>query len=361
MKPLVADEIARIAPYEPGMPIEELARQLGSAWPADGAIKLASNENPLGPSPKAVEAARKALADAHRYPDGSAYYLRQALAARFGVSERQILVGAGSNELIDLLIQAFVAPDEEVLAPACSFACYRLSAEAHRRGFRETPNAPELQYDLSALAAAVTDQTKLVFLANPNNPTGAYAPAEAVEKLARELPPHVLLAVDEAYFEYVRAADYRSALGLPRERLVVLRTFSKIHGLAALRVGYGVAGPEIGDYVNRVRLPFNVNGIAQAAARAALDDVEHLERSRSLNSAEIVRLAAGLRELGLEVLPSQANFVLVKARRELYGALLQKGVIVRAMGGYGLPDHLRITVGTEAENSRLLAALAEVL
>jgi len=357
MKPLVEESIAHIAPYEPGKPLEELQRELGIG----DVIKLASNENPLGPSPKAVEAATRALADAHRYPDGAAFYLRGAIAEHMRVSERQVLVGAGSNELIDLLIQTFVAHDEEVLAPAVSFACYRLSAEAHRRHFRETANSAEFKYDLRALAAAATEKTKLVFLANPNNPTGAYADGEAFDRLVRELPAHVVLAVDEAYFEYVRAGDYPSALKWlsQRERLVVLRTFSKIHGLAALRVGFAVAAPEICDYVHRVRLPFNVNSIAQAAARAALDDVEHVERSRRLNSAEIVRVAEALGKTGIEVLPSQANFLLAKCR--VYQPLLKRGVIVRPMGSYGLPDYVRITIGTEAENHRLLAALPEVL
>jgi histidinol-phosphate aminotransferase len=357
MKPLVEESIARIAPYEPGKPLEELERELG----IHDIIKLASNENPLGPSPKAVEAAKRALSEAHRYPDGAAYYLRGALASHLGVGEKQVLVGAGSNELIDLLIQTFVAPDEEVLAPAVSFACYRLSAEAHRRTFRETANSAEFKYDLRALAAAATEKTKLVFLANPNNPTGAYANREAFDELVRTLPAHVVLAVDEAYFEYVRAADYPPAMEWlgRRERLVVLRTFSKIYGLAALRVGYAIAAPELCDYVHRVRLPFNVSAVAQAAARAALDDGEHVERSRRLNAAELPRVAAALRELGLEVLPSQGNFLLVKCK--VYQPLLKKGVIVRPMGGYGLPEYVRITIGTEAENNRLLAALPEVL
>jgi histidinol-phosphate aminotransferase len=367
MKPLVTSDIAHIVPYEPGKPLEELQREMGAAWPASGAVKLASNENPLGPSPLGIEAARRALGDAHRYPDGATFQLRGALAEKLRVSEKQILVGAGSNELIDLLIQTFVAPDEEVLAPATSFACYRLSAEAHRRAFRETPNAAQLAYDLDALAAAATEKTKIVFLANPNNPTGVYAGRAAFERLVDALPPHVLLVVDEAYFEYARAADYVSALTWQarRERLVVLRTFSKIYGLAALRVGYAVAPVEVCDYVHRVRLAFNVSAVGQAAARAALDDVEHVERSRALNAVEIERLSERLAALGLTVLPSQANFLLAdlgaRSGRDLYAALLRSGVIVRPVASYGLPHHLRITVGTEAENARLLQALPGIL
>jgi histidinol-phosphate aminotransferase len=228
VKPLVSDRISRIAPYEPGKPIEELHRELGASWPKEGAIKLASNENPLGPSPKGVEAARAALAQAHLYPDGGGFYLREAIAKQLGVDGKQVVLGSGSNELIDLVIQTYCEPDEEVLAPAVSFACYRLSAEAHRRPFRETPNGPGFAYDLDALAAGVGPKTKVVFLANPNNPTGVYAGRAAFERFLSRLPEDVLLVVDEAYFEYARAADYPDALAyLPRrERMMTLRTFS---------------------------------------------------------------------------------------------------------------------------------------
>ncbi|HEY7957128.1 MAG TPA: histidinol-phosphate transaminase [Polyangia bacterium] len=364
---LVSAAIAQIAPYEPGKPLEELARELGGAWPKEGAIKLASNENPLGPSPKAMAAAARALANVHRYPDGGSFYLRAALAERHGVSPRQIAVGQGSNELIDLLIQTFCESDEEVLAPACSFACYRLSAEAHRRPFRETPNGPGFAYDLDALAAAVTPRTKIVFLANPNNPTGVYATKARFERLLDALPARVILAVDEAYFEYARAADHPDAMSYlsARPRLVVLRTFSKIYGLAGLRVGYAVGQPELIDYLHRVRLAFNVGLVAQAAARAALDDGEHVERSRRSNATELERMASGLGALGWTVTPSQTNFLLAEVpadrdARAIYQALLERGVIVRPMGPYRLPRHLRITVGATAETSRLLETVAAV-
>lgn len=367
MDELVTPNIAHIAPYEPGKPLEELERELGAAWPAGGAIKLASNENPLGPSPKGIEAAARALAAAHRYPDGGAFYLRQRLAQALGVSEQMILIGSGSNELIDLLVQTFCGPDEEVLAPACSFSCYRLSAEAHRRAFREVPNGPDFAYDLDRLAAAATARTKIVFLANPNNPTGAYAGRAAFARLVEALPAHAILVVDEAYHEYARAADYPDTLEFlaRRERLVSLRTFSKIYGLAALRVGYAVASPKLVGYVHRVRLPFNVSAVGQAAARAALDDHEHVERSRRMNADELPKVAARIESLGVRVLPSQANFVLVdfgaRDGRQIYDGLLLRGVIARPMTPYGLPHHLRITIGTPSENERLLAALAEVL
>jgi histidinol-phosphate aminotransferase len=363
---LVSPRIARIAPYEPGKPIEELERELGADWPEAGAIKLASNENPLGPSPRAIEAAHAALAAVHRYPDGGSFFLRQRLAEVLAVDEKQVIVGSGSNELIDLLVQTFVSPDEEVLAPAYSFACYRLSAEAHLRPFREIENGPGFAYDLDALAAAISPRTKLVFLANPNNPTGAYANRAQLEKLVAALPERVILAVDEAYFEYARADDYPNTLRYlsARARIVCLRTFSKIYGLAGLRVGYGVAAPEMIEHLHRVRLAFNVNLVGQAAARAALDDAEHVERSRRANADELPRLEAGLRGLGILVAPSQANFVLAHVGRDarpLYEALLKRGVIVRLMHAYGLPQHLRITVGTAGENARLLRELGALL
>jgi histidinol-phosphate aminotransferase len=365
VRPLVTPEIAGLRPYEPGKSLDELQRELGTAWPAGGAIKLASNENPLGPSPRAVEAATHALAQVHRYPDGAAFELRQRLAARLGVAPEQVVLGAGSNELIDLVVKAFCAPDEEVLAPEASFISFALAAAGHRRAFRATPNGARFAYDLPSLAAAAGAKTKVVFLANPNNPTGAWAGRAALAELAVALPPEVLLVVDEAYFEYVRAPDYASALTLlsARPRLIVLRTFSKVYGLAGLRVGLAVASPEIADFLDRVRLPFNVGQVAQAAALAALDDIEHVARSQRSNAAGLEQLTVGLGALGLQVFPSQGNFVLVELDADgpaVYRALLSRGVIVRPLVPYGLTRHLRITVGTEAENARLLSALAEV-
>ena len=266
-------------------------------------------------------------------------------------------------------MQAFCGNGEEVLAPACSFACYRLSAQAHGRAYREAPNGAGFAYDLDALAAAVTPATRLVFLANPNNPTGACAGRAALERLLDALPPAVVLAVDEAYFEYVLAGDHPDAIRYlaRRERLVAVRTFSKIHGLAGLRVGYAVASEELIRAVERVRLPFNVSAAGEAAACAALDDPGHVERSRTANAAGRSRLGAVLRSIGLEVAPSEGNFLLAGLPRSRGGAgvvheaLLQRGVIVRPLAEYGLPDHLRITVGRPAESARLVAALREAL
>jgi histidinol-phosphate aminotransferase len=366
-EPLVDDAIACIAPYEPGKPIEELERELGHAWGDAGAIKLASNENAIGPSPRGIAAAQAALADANRYPDGGAFALRKKLAARLNVGERQLLVGAGSNEIIDLLVQALCMPGDEVLAPRYSFISYKLAAEKNRHPFREAPVKADLQYDIDAILNAVTNKTKILFFANPNNPTGAYAKREEVEKLVEKLPERVILAVDEAYFEYAIARDYPDTLQYlnKRSRIVALRTFSKIYGLAGLRVGYAVSHPEIWDYVNRLRLPFNVSSPAQAAALAALDDAEHVARARAANDSELPRLGRALEQLQLAVLPSQTNFLLVglgaRDGRQIYDKLLRKGVIVRPMNGYGLPHHLRITVGSPAENARLVAALKDVL
>jgi histidinol-phosphate aminotransferase len=364
---LVEAAIARIAPYEPGKPIEELERELGHAWGPDGAVKLASNENPYGPSPLGVEAARAALASANLYPDGGSFALRQKLAARHGVDAAQILVGAGSNEIIDLLVQTFCGADDEVVAPQVSFIAYKLAAEKNRRPFREAPTPASLGYHLDAILGAITARTKILFLANPNNPTGAYLPRAAFERLVDELPARVLLVADEAYFEFAAAADYpdaRAYLGR-RARMATLRTFSKIYGLAGLRVGYMIASAELNDFVHRIRLPFNVSAPAQAAALAALDDEAHVRRAREGNAAELPRLSAELAALGLEVYPSQTNFILVgvgaRDGRQLYGALLKKGIIVRPMSGYGLVHHVRITVGTPAQNARLVRAIADLL
>jgi histidinol-phosphate aminotransferase len=360
--------ILGIAPYQPGKPLSELERELGGAWPEGGAIKLASNENPLGASPRAVEAARRALEELHLYPDGAAFQLREALAERLEARFDQIVLGAGSNEIIDLLVRTFCDEGEGVVAPACAFLCYRLAAETHRRPYEETANGPRFAVDPDALVARVTASTKLVFLANPNNPTGASLGRVALSRLARELPPHVIFAVDEAYLDYARRDDAADALGLlaERERVVVIRTFSKIHGLAGLRVGFAVGPEEIISLMHRVRMPFNVGTVGQAAALAALSDEEHLTRSRSLNARELPRLSRGLSALGCDIFPSEGNFVLCevpshKEAMRIYDGLLRRGVIVRPLQPYRLDRHLRITVGTEAQNDRLLAALGDVL
>jgi histidinol-phosphate aminotransferase len=357
---LVIPTIEALAPYEGGKPIEELARELGIT----DAVKLASNENPLGPSPRAVEAARRVLGESHRYPDGAAFNLRAKLTAKHSVSMQEILLGAGSNELLDLVVRVFCTPAEHVVFAEPAFVVYRIAAMACGVPFTAVPLTTDLRHDLPAMAGAVTPRTRVLFVANPNNPTGTHVGRAAVEKLLREVPPEVIIVMDEAYFEYTNAADYPDSLALRglRERLLVLRTFSKIYGLAAFRVGYAVGPRQLIDYMNRVRAPFNVSTLAQAAAAAALDDVDHVQTARVLNTQERARVTAALTARGLKVAESQANFVLVdvaRPARAVYDALLKKGVIVRPFAS--LPTSLRVTLGTERENDRFLAALGEVL
>ena len=360
MLPLVSPSIESIVPYEAGKPIEEVARELG----VRDAIKLASNENPFGPSPKAIAAVRGALEDAHRYPDASAHALRQRLSEVHDVPMADIIQGNGSNELIELLVRTFARPTEAnaVVFAEPSFVVYRLACLAHGVGFSAVP-LREFRHDLPAMKEAVSNDTRLLFVANPNNPTGTHVTEKEVEKLLREVPPHVIVVMDEAYFEYADSPNYPNSLNLRslRERLVVLRTFSKVYGLASFRVGYAVGPAELIGYMNRVRAPFNVGTLSQLAALAAIDDKEHVERSCRLNSEQRLHLEAKLQELGLKVVPSQTNFVFVEAPRpgrEIYQQLLRQGVIVRPLGQ---TQFLRITVGTSEENTRLLAALTEVL
>jgi histidinol-phosphate aminotransferase len=361
--PLVPSYVASLTPYVPGKPIEEVERELGIS----GVAKLASNENALGPSPLALEAARAAAAKLHLYPDGSAYLLRQAISRSLGVAFEETFVGNGSNELIELLVRTFVLEGEEVLTSAQSFVAYRLAAQAHGRTLVEAPMRARFHYDLDGLAARVNRHTKLIFLANPDNPTGTWFLEKELEPFLDALPKDTLVALDEAYLEFVEVAGFPDALALRRRfpNLVILRTFSKIHGLAGLRLGYGVARSELVGFIDRVRAPFNVNLVAQAAGVAALDDKAHLARSRALVLEERPFLAAGLTALGATVVPSQGNFVLADfpgtSGKVVFEALLREGVVVRPMGGYGFASAQRITVGLHAENQRCLAALKKVL
>lgn len=357
---LVIPTIEQLAPYEGGKPIEELSRELGIT----DAVKLASNENPLGPSPRAVEAARRVIGESHRYPDGAAYNLRAKLGQKHGVGMDEVLLGAGSNELLDLVVRTFCTREHHIVFAEPAFVVYRIAAMSYGVPFTAVPLAPGLVHDLPAMAAAVTPQTRVMFVANPNNPTGTHVGRAAVEKLLREVPPEVIIVMDEAYLEYADAPDYPDSLELRglRERLLVLRTFSKIYGMAAFRVGYGIGPKNIIDYMNRVRAPFNVSTMGQVAAVAALDDVDHVQTARALNKKERQRVTETLTARGLAVTPSQTNFVLVDVQRParaVYDALLKKGVIVRPFAS--LPTSLRVTLGTERENDRFLSALQEVL
>lgn len=361
--PLVPPHVASLTPYLPGKPIEEVEREHG----VSGVAKLASNENALGPSPRAVAAAREALAGANLYPDGSAFNLRNALAAKLGVDAKEVFVGNGSNELIELLVRTFVLEGEEVLTSAQSFVAYKLAAQAHGRTLVEAPMKARFHYDLEALRKLLSRRTKVIFLANPDNPTGTWFTESELTLFVDAVPKETLVVLDEAYAEFVDAPGYQDSLALRRKypNLVVLRTFSKIHGLAGLRLGYGIARAEVVDFIDRVRAPFNVNLVAQAAGVAALSDEEHVAKSRALVRRERPFLAAGLAALGATVVPSQGNFLLAdfpgRPGKELFEALLGKGVVVRPLGGYGFPTAQRVTVGLRAENEKCLAALRKVL
>ncbi|MEO8901624.1 MAG: histidinol-phosphate transaminase [Polyangiaceae bacterium] len=359
MSALVSPSIESLLPYEGGKPVEELAREFGIT----NAIKLASNENPLGPSPKALEAARKILNDVHRYPDAAAFKLRERIAAQHGIPMDQVIHGNGSNELLDLAVRTFCTAEHHVIFAEPAFVVYRIAALAHGVPFTAVATR-DLTHDLEAMLAAVTPRTRLIFVGNPNNPTGTYVGQDALRRFLRAVPPEVVVLMDEAYIEYTTAKDFPDCLTLrgEHERLIVCRTFSKIHGLAGLRVGYGVSTPQLVSYMNRVRQPFNVGNLGQAAATAALDDTEHVRSSRTLNASERERVSARLTAMGLTVTPSQANFYLVdlqRSGRATYDALLRKGVIVRPFGN--LPNSIRVTVGKPEENDRFLSALGEVL
>lgn len=361
MLPLVNDPYETLRPYVPGKPVAETERELG----IQGVVKLASNENPLGPSPRAVAALRRALSELNDYPDGSAFYFRRRLAELHQVETERIIVGGGTSELIELIVRVFLRPDENLVNAMPSFIMYRLATQAAGREVRDVP-LKNMRYDLPAMAKAMDARTKLVFIANPNNPTGTYVSRDELATFFKSIPDDVLVVLDEAYFEYVEAADYPNGLDFlrQRERLLVLRTFSKVYGLAGLRIGYGVGAPHLIDYLNRGRQPFNTSSLAQLGALAAIDDVEHVERSRQHVRVERPRLAAELRRLQLDVTDSQANFLLVDFHADaqlVYDRLLRQGVIVRPMGGYGLFTSARITVGTEAQNDKLMASLRRVL
>ncbi len=361
--PLVPPYVASLTPYVPGKPIEEVEREYG----VHDVAKLASNENALGPSPMAVAAIREVAGKVHLYPDGSAFYLRNALAAKLGVEAKEVVVGNGSNDLIELLVRTFVLEDEEVLTSAQSFVAYKLAAQEHGRKLVEAPMKARFHYDLDAIKKLLSRRTKVVFLANPDNPTGTWLTEAELTPFLDAVPKETLVVLDEAYFEFVDAPGFPNGLALRRKypNLVVLRTFSKIYGLAGLRLGYGVARPEVVEYIDRVRAPFNVNLVAQAAGVAALGDAEHVERSRALVREERPFLAAGLAALGATVVPSQGNFVLAdfpgKSGKELFEALLREAIIARPVANYGFPAALRFTVGVHAENERCLAALRKVL
>jgi histidinol-phosphate aminotransferase len=359
---LVPEWIRTLTPYPPGKPIEEVERELGIS----GSIKLASNENPLGPSPRAMAAVADALRTVHLYPDGSAFYLRRRLAERHGVSPDDILVGNGSNEIIELIVRTFLRPRDEAVMADQAFVIYRMVVQAVAATPRVIP-LRNFTHDLEAIAEAVTPRTRLIFLANPNNPTGTIFRRAAWEAFLRALPPRQLLVVaDDAYADYVEDPEYPDTIALRGDGnvpVVTLRTFSKLYGLAGLRIGYAVAPAPVIEAMQRIRQPFNVNGLALVGALAALDDVDHVQRTLAVNREGMRVLTEAFRRLELPFVPSAANFILVRVGQGLavYEGLLRQGVIVRPMDGYGLPEYLRVTIGLPEENARFIEALETVL
>ena len=354
-------QLRELVSYEPGKPIEDLARELGI--PPEKIIKLASNENPLGPSPKALAAIRAALARAQLYPAGGGYYLREAIAERNGLQRENIILGNGSNEIIEFLGHAFLRPGDEVVTSEHAFAVYHLMAQLFGARTVEVPELRGLVQDLDATLAAVTPRTRQVYITNPNNPTGTVVGAGAIARFMDRVPDTVTVVFDEAYHEFLD--DPPDTLRYVREgrNVVVLRTFSKIQGLASLRIGYGMASAEMVDILQKTRQPFNANGLAQAGALAGLADAEHQARTKAVIDEGRALLHKTFTNMGLEYIPSFANFVLVNVGdgRRVFEALLKKGIIVRAMSSYKLPAWVRVSVGTPEENRRFIEALAQVL
>jgi histidinol-phosphate aminotransferase len=354
--------LARLPVYQPGRPIEEVARELG--LPAEAIIKLASNENPLGPSRLALAAMRKALAQVNLYPDGNAFYLKQKLAAKLAVSPAHLILGNGSNEILELLGHVLLAPGAEAVVSQYCFAVYPIVTALFGAKLVVVP-AKDYGHDLEAMRGAITPNTRIVFVANPNNPTGTTASAAALSQFVNAVPENVVVALDEAYLEFLeQPLEWLPLIrGGAQPNLILLRTFSKIYGLAGLRLGYGIGHPELISELEKVRQPFNVNSVAQAAAYAALDDTVHAEKTRRLNSRGLKFYTRAFRKLRLEFIPSSANFILVRVGegQRVFSELQKLGVIVRPMGGYQLPEWVRISVGTPKENQRCIGALQQVI
>lgn len=352
------DYVESIRPYEPGKPIKEVERELG----LKRVVKLASNENPLGPSRKALRAMRRALREVHRYPDGSCFYLRKRLAEELGVGENQLVFGNGSNEIIELLARGFLSEGDQVISSACSFLVYPLITKACGAEYVEVP-MKDFRYDLKGILEAVTPKTRLIFIANPNNPTGTYLTREEVEDFLTKVPKEVVVCFDEAYVDFVEARDFPYLLfhvKTEKPNVIILRTFSKSYGLAGVRIGYGVGAPELIEYLHKVRQPFNVNALAQAGATAALDDRLFLWRTRHLVFRGRKYLYRRLKRHGFHYVPSQANFVLIDVVHDadqVFQHFLRQGVIVRSMKAYGLSTFIRVSVGRRSENSKFIRVL----
>ncbi|HVY54407.1 MAG TPA: histidinol-phosphate transaminase [Thermodesulfobacteriota bacterium] len=355
--PFVKDLI----PYVPGKPVEELERELGIT----GAIKIASNETPVGPSPLALEAARKALGNIHRYPDGDAFYLKHKLAGILDTKPERLIFGNGSNDVLDIAARTFLSPGDEAVMGEFAFIVYPIVTKAVGAKAVISP-MPDHNHNLRDMHARITPRTKAVFIANPNNPTGAMVKRGELEWFLQNVHEDILVVIDEAYFEYVEDPDYPDSLSYHDrgKSILTVRTFSKIYGLAGLRIGYGVADESIISAMQRARHPFNTSSIAQEAAKAALDDHEHVEKSRRINREGLAYLRDELVKLGISYTPTYTNFILIDLKKDpmpLYNALLREGVIVRPVGGYGLMTHLRVTIGIPEENERFVRAMKKVM
>ncbi|HTB85669.1 MAG TPA: histidinol-phosphate transaminase [Candidatus Sulfotelmatobacter sp.] len=348
--------------YQPGRPIEEVARELN--LPADSIIKVASNENPFGPSPLAQTALQKAIAGVNLYPDGNAFYLKQKLAAKLGIEPANLVLGNGSNEIIEFVSHALLAPGMDIVVSQFCFAIYPIVAKMFGANVITVP-AKDHGHDLPAMLKAITTKTRIVFVANPNNPTGTLVPREVLIDFVNRVPDDVLLVMDEAYIEFLEdAVDLIPLIRLgARKNLILMRTFSKIYGLAGLRIGYGIADAELAAALEKIRQPFNVNLLSQVAALAALDDDAHVEKTRQNNFGGLDFFGKAFRELKLEYVPSAANFVLVRVGdgQRVFNAMQKIGVITRPMGGYQMPEWIRISIGTPQENQRCLEALKKSL
>jgi histidinol-phosphate aminotransferase len=359
MKPL--KQVSDLIPYVPGKPVEELERELGIT----GSIKIASNENPIGPSKLAIDAVVKYLKEINRYPDGDCFYLKRKLAENLGIKESNLIIGNGSNEVIEIITRTYLSENDEAIYGEHAFIVYPIVTQSV--GAKHVVSSmPDLVHNLDDFASKITNKTKIIYLANPNNPTGTIFKKIEFEKFLDRVPDNVIVIVDEAYFEYVDEPDYPDSLVYhgSRKNIITVRTFSKIYGLAGLRIGYGIGSEEIISYVNRVREPFNVNSLAQVAAVNALDDSEHIKNTKSVNKTGLRYLMDQLDEIGIKYTPSFTNFILIDLEDNpipVYNNLLKEGVIVRPVGGYGLKSHLRVSVGLGSENERFISALKKVL
>lgn len=356
------DYINSIKPYEPGKPIEEVEREYGIS----NAVKLASNENPLGASKKAVRAIQKAIQKIHLYPDGGCFYLKERLAKAIGVSVSELVIGNGSNEIIELLARGFLSPGDQVIASAGSFLVYPLITQSCGAEFVSVP-MKNFGYDLKGILGKINRKTKLIFISNPNNPTGTYVGKSEVKDFIAQVPKDIIICFDEAYFDFVDAKDFPDVLLSVKSgssNILILRTFSKSYGLAGLRIGYGIACKELIGYLNKVRQPFNVNQLAQVAARAALDDKPFLRKTQRLIAGEKQYLYQKFESLGVPYVPTQANFILFDTKQTgkvVFEKLLKRGIIVRAMAAYGFPNHIRVTIGKRSENRAFIRALQKTL